>query len=755
MVGIKAQAPAEPQQNPYLPQGVDVRRMEVFGGINTSRTRSGIPDEQCAWIDGFIPVDAHNLRTLYDAGGSIYTAGGGATITCFFSGNLGTTPILVIFRSDGMVHQLNLLTNEIKQILPINTILNPDSLHVDVAQWAQQYIIIVSDQVNGYWLWDGTNLYGAGTLSPQVTITNPGSSYQTVPAVVVSGGTGTGVVAQAQIGGGFVTGITIVNPGSGYSVGDILTVNILGGATGGSGASLTAVLTHQLGGSGGSLQLNFVSIGGRYFVLGNVTILNGGSGYSFNTVATISGGNVINNDNATISIGVVGGVITSVTVTHQGSYLTLSPSPTVTITDTGFFTVTSVTVNSGGSGYSQSTTVTASGGGSPQVQATFKPVIASGVITSVLVQTGGVYGSNTPPALTVNDTPVTAQATVLLMPFGVQGAVVEVFSNRVWVFRQNKYQFTAPSSFSDFATSDGGGTQTSGDSTLRAAYIRAVNTNGFLFTVGDSSLSYISGVQTSGSPPTTTYTNQNADPQVGTSYPAAVITFGRDILMANGEGIYRSQGGAMAKISDELDGVYKTVANFNGLQLSAAVATLASQAGPSYSKKVAIFLIPIVDPVSGQTVNKLLMWDGQRWFAAQQHVALTFIGSSEINSVITPFGTDGLAIYTLLGTPTNTMQKAVRSKFWGEPMFLRSAGAFFAQIDYYNANTNSLSVAIDSEVASTSYPITTPNTVGSFTPAQAVASTGTLTGMTIQTTAQDAALVMAMMTDSNVGYRGN
>src|SRR5262249_53834866 len=161
----------------------------------------------------------------------------------------------------------------------------------------------------------------------------------------------------------------------------------------------------------------------------------------------------------------------------------------------------------------------------------------------------------------ITDTAVTASATVMLMPYGVQGNAVETYQGRVWVAKDATIFFTAPGSFSDFSTSNGGGNFTSSDSFLQIGFVQLISANGFLYLVADSSINYISGVQTTGSPPTTTFTNQNADPEVGSPYPASVETFGREIMFANAFGIHVCNGAQVQKVSEPLDGVYNTVAN--------------------------------------------------------------------------------------------------------------------------------------------------------------------------------------------------
>ena len=68
-----------------------------------------------------------------------------------------------------------------------------------------------------------------GGLAPNqfvssVTVLNPGSGYTSVPAVQFSGGGGSGASAQATVSAGSVTGITVLTPGSSYSSAPTVTV---------------------------------------------------------------------------------------------------------------------------------------------------------------------------------------------------------------------------------------------------------------------------------------------------------------------------------------------------------------------------------------------------------------------------------------------------------------------------------------------------------------------------------------------------
>lgn len=740
---------------------------EKFAGVNTVTTRTGVPDEQAYWIDGFMYLAARNLRTLYGIGSALYTASGGITIVCFYFYNIGSTPYVIIFQSDGSAVQVNTSTGGTTTVLASGTIRNPNIVNLGVSQYGQQYLLIAAKQTNGYWIWDGALLYTAGTLAPQVTLTDVGSGYIGPPNLVtVTGGNGSGATFVATESGGVITGVSITNPGENYLAGDEPTLVFSGGTQAGTGASLTAVLSHEAGGSGASLTCVMQSEG-FYVIVVSVTINNGGSGYSPETTINVSGGNP--QTAAVLSPVITSGAITGVNIINSGVYDTLT-APTATVVDNGYYYVSSVTINNGGSGYGPNRSITASGGGSPISQATFTSGLASGVITSVTVNSGGNYGSNTAPTLTVTDSASNATGTVSLAPFGISGNAIETYQGHVWVFNGDVFNFSAPGSVSDFATSDGGGSDQSSASYLKVGYTGAVSTNGFLFIIGDSSMDYISGVTTttpSGGSPTTTFSQNNCDPEIGTPYPAAITTLGQDILIANSVGIFVSSGGAFVKQSEPLDGIYNTVPAsqfssnpFNGFQLSAAKATI-------FSKRAWMVLVPIVDPVSGDTVNKLLMYNGKQWWATQQDVALTFIQGQEINSIYTAWGTDGTHLYPLFNQPSTAFTKTLQTKLWDDPGGYETTKAdtrFWSVWECYNTTDTAITVDIDAigidgsgnQYANTqTYDITGPTATGFFiTLPQAIGQQGIFTGMTISTQAADMALVSVKVAAGDVQYRG-
>jgi hypothetical protein len=749
---IQAQPPQPQQTTPYVPTQLEPLRFEQFDGINTTTTRPGVPDEQAYWLDGFMPIAPRNLRVLPDLGTTLFTRTSSNTVIFFEFYNLSGTPYMVVFQSDGSVIQVNVNTQATTTIMAAGGISNPLITNVGVSQWGQQYLLIVAGQANGYWVWDGAVLYTAGTLAPTVTITNAGQGYQSAPVVIISGGSGTGASVVGQIANGVVTGASFISAGSGYLAGDSVVLTFTGGTVTGSGGSVVALMTTSAGGSGATFGA-FLSPSSGVWILSSVSVTAHGNGYSQFTAMGISGGSVFSAP--IISPVISGGSIVSVTILYSGGYSTNNPG-VVSISDPGNTYVSSVSVVAHGTNYSPTTKLTGTGGSTPVVQASYRPAINSGSIASVVVTSGGSYGGTVAPTITITDTASTATATATLMPFGISGTSVETYQGYVWVVSGPILYNSAPGSISDFATSDGGGNKTSTSSKLRIGYTRLIATNGFLYTIADSSIDYISGVQTAGSPISTTYSWLHADPETGTPYPEGAMTYGRGLLLCNAFGIHVMYGSQAQKISEPMDGVYNTVANFGGAQLSVAEQTL-------FGRKIAIALIPIVDPVSGVSATKLLCWDGKRWFASPQSKTLTYIKHQEINSQIIAYGTDGTVVQPIFTTPSAEFTKTAQTKLWDAPggyQFDKGASRFWSMARYNSTVSTSIVVSVDSVnnqnvYGSTTYTIAGPSVASLFVfPAQAVGQQGPLMGMTIRTNCPDMQLISAMLQPEEAEYRG-
>jgi len=530
-----AQQPQQQQEQAAQPQQMVV--FEGFTGLNTQASRYGIGDKECAIMDGWFPAGNDNARIIPDNGPAVYTVPPGLTISYYDFFNIGATPYAVIFPSDGRIVMLNTATGVTTQLTSPGVIANPGGGGVGVTQWGSTYALIVSDQPNGYFVWDGA-----------ATITTPGN---TIP----------------------------------------------------------------------------------------------------------SGGGVV--------------------------------------------------------------------------------------------------------------------------PTGIRGTAIETYQSRVWIANGSSVVFSAPGSVVDFSTPSGGGSFTSNDPSLRVKYTVLKAANGYLYLFGDSSLSYLANPQTGGSPVVTTYSLQNADPEVGTIWPNTVDVLGSNIVFANSTGAQVSLGGRVAKVSDSLDGVYSSLPNFGGLIPSAAKATM-------FGRRVWSLLLPVVDQVTLQPTNKLFIWDEKRWCSASQSAALTFVQHQEINSVITAWGTDGTSLYRLFQTPSVALTKTIRSKFWapaGGYARTKAENRIWGLARVSGGVSVSLGISVDSEKGSSTKTVTLAPAIAAWTnnvgaavvwtnnvgavvtwftrsedtivfPPNDCGQAGALVGFTVSTNAADMALVSVATMPVDVGYRG-
>lgn len=437
-----------------------------------------------------------------------------------------------------------------------------------------------------------------------------------------------------------------------------------------------------------------------------------------------------------------------------------------------------ITITNGGSGYTTAA-ISFTGGSGSGAAAT--ATIVGGIITKIVITNPGTgYVASDTVTVVITGDGSSAAATVGIMPFGVSGNTVETYTSRVWIGNGANGTFSAPSSVTDFSTASGGGTFTSNDSFLRVGYTAFKQSNGFLYLIADSSINYISGVQTSGSPtPTTTFTNQNADPEIGSPWASTVDVFSRNIVFGNAFGAHVSYGGAVTKISDALDGIYNTVPNFGGFIPSAAKAII-------FGRRVWMLLLPIIDQITSQQVNKLMMWDGKKWWTSQQDITLVYIQHQEINSVITAYGTDGVSIYPLFQQPSTGFTKTLQSKLWSQPggyEFTKASTRLWGLANIYSLDQPELFISVDNENSSSTnpiifgaFPVTIVNVNGVVVPVinslgqtvvilgaalgisvsqpTSVAQQGALTGLTVSTTAADVALISLSLQNEVVQYRG-
>lgn len=447
------------------------------------------------------------------------------------------------------------------------------------------------------------------------------------------------------------------------------------------------------------------------------TITSGGSGYTSVPTVTVYGGS---GTGATVTAGINNGSVTSLTITNPGSGYLTSDIPQLLITGGGSDNgarltavltagvITSVTVVNGGTGFTFPPTLTVTGGGGSG--AVLAAVLTVDVITSVTVTNGGTKYTSVPAIFIQTGVNRAASGTISIMPFGVSGSSLETYQSRVWLPYPNQtnnqanggtFLVTAPGSLTDFSTVNGGLIFTNSDSFLRAQYTNIKQSNGYLYPFGDSSVSVISNVQTSGSPATTTFNYQNTDPQIGTSWRDSLQAYSRTLLLGNPLGIYGLYGGAVTKVSAKIDDIFtNAVFASPGLIPTSAVANI-------YNQKVSMTLMTIKDPVTALTRNAMIAWDERQWYIFSQSADLIYIGTRIISSNITAWGTDGASLYQLFSTPSD-IPKRIATKLYGQDSFLIQKNAMGIYVQVQNLSYPSDGVVFESMAIETehgSYPV--------------------------------------------------
>jgi len=696
---------ASPQQTPGLPENMDVIAFEGFEGINTQFRRLSTPPNQLWWCDGFMPFAKNRLRAMPS----------NAVTDIGFTAPAGT--IIVSFK----FFSLKSLTN--------NT--------------GQQYVVIFTSDGAGTFLknisgtWTTVLSLGAGTFTVNVIT---GSPYGTTLP-------GYNNPYAVQWGNQYL----LIVAANGYFM--------FTGSTEGTGAT-PAVLY-----SGGATTSSVSPI---------VTIRAAGSGYnSATTTVTVAGGS---GSGATFKAGFTGGQLTSIIVTNAGSGYTVTNG----IGSVIGFTVTN-TGGVGGAHTDSVATVTPVAGNTPTTAAViWYDVTATGNVKNVRIVNSG-EGYTSPPTLafpdagpaaagttTISTSPATlalyitdsssphpvggAQATVALMPVGVAGSAIETYSTRAWVANGGKILFTAPGSPVDFGSTNGGGVITSTDSFLKNSYINLFQSNGFLYVTADSSTNYISGVTTSGTPVTTTFSNVNIDPQQGTTLRDSMQVFGHKIIYVAQDGIHAVNGGIVQKISSELDGFFDT---YNGNTFD-QFAPSSAQAH-IYGQLCYMVLLPVPDPVTNVSSIKLVLWNGARWWTSPQSVNLIRLDTFEYNGDVTAYGSDGQKIYQLFDTTApSTFTKKIMSRLFVNPSYLLTKRALrlLGLVYKDSATAPAITANIDNAnpSASTSYALgalTDPQWLQSgqkfFT--TNVEQTGYVLGLTISTTEANIDLQSFMLVD--------
>jgi len=164
----------------------EIFTLDQWKGLNQQGRRGTIDDQEEFWNENYFAIGPGNLRTCWGHGPAIYTAPTGVQILRIFFGFIGyPTPQFAapgppyggrlgwMFLSDGTVDQVDLDTLQVTHIGQIWEPIAPQ-YWASAVVWRPRFFGSVEGQPGGvlfgspqgFYAWDGTNLYGPGDMAP-------------------------------------------------------------------------------------------------------------------------------------------------------------------------------------------------------------------------------------------------------------------------------------------------------------------------------------------------------------------------------------------------------------------------------------------------------------------------------------------------------------------------------------------------------------------------------------------------------------
>ena len=436
--------------------------------------------------------------------------------------------------------------------------------------------------------------------------------------------------------------------------------------------------------------------------VGQIGIVQGGTGYTSAPAVIISAPNSANGVQATAVATITANVVSSITITEAGTGYT--SSPTVTFNGGGgsganavsgittFATGTvSVLVTAGGTGYTNASnlTVTIAGGGGANAAA--QGIVSGGIVTQVVMtNVGSGYTNASNITVTIaggGGTNATAKAIINTEPVvGIQS-----FSGRVWIANGRTVTYSGAGSYSDF-TSVSAGTVTLTDATLHGNITQLLSANNFLYIFGDDSINVFSDVRVTNAG-TTLFTNTNVSASVGSKLPYAIYPYFRSVLFMNNYGVYALVGSTTTKVSDALDGVFPYI-DFTS---------------PVYAGQVllnnilcAAFNFKYTGGLGTSSSSRYIqaIFFEKKWFFTSAGSDLAYITSAPLAGKINLYGSNGNSCVRLYADASSAINSYVQTSLNPMKDPIRTKQALKVGIEATLSTGAEITVTVDSETGS-------------------------------------------------------
>ncbi len=604
-----------------------------FGGINTQAKRQAIQPNEFAWIEGIMPI-GHGRLAILAANTAVATVPSGLAYN-WLQVSLGGVNYMAFVTTTGHAYLMALDGSYAIVEMTDPTTPQLSFTGVTIQVWNAERVLFM-DPVNGYASWKDGIWYRNGTLID--VIVTDGGAYTAVPTVGFVGGGGAGATAVANMG---INGGQAINTaGTGYAVGDILTM------VGGTFDSVGKLKVITVGGAGDVTNVA-VFDPGSYTALPTAPVsVTGGAGtaFDFNPVYAVL----------------------SVTVTSGGT-APYSDPPTVTFTASGESgLVDPLVISAAGTGYVPGEILTLVGGTFTTAATVKVLVTVGGGVNQVQVVERGVYsivpgdpiattgGGADDCTLTGNwNGALTAKATAVLVTGPETGQDIATFANRVWIAQGRKLIYSAPDSWYNFV-SDGAGEKENTDSTLHSIIERIIAANNFLYYFGIDSCNVVGDVQVNALGDTV-FSDTNLTSSIGSQQYSTFIAYYRSVLFMNPTGVYSIYGSTPIKMSDPLDGIFEQW-DGNAVKSAGTVSI--------YNILCAAFFLTATPPGETDERSFLGIFFNRKWFLAPLPTGIILIGGAIDSAVQALFATDGTTIYKMFDDPDTPITWRVITPYW-------------------------------------------------------------------------------------------
>jgi len=536
-------------------------------GMETREQRDAISPGLWSWLMNFQPIGRRTLRAMNGKATTLYTLAGD-TILNGRTYIIGTTYYAVLFTSLGAAYQINLTSGAATTIGTAGTFWSGSGQFPHAVDFGNSGLLIVSPL--GYWAWDGTTLFAAGSAAPS-WLTGQSGSF-TLDGTATNGSPN---VTNVPSTAGLIAGMVITGV-AGFAANDFVASFT---ATGFAVESVPSAAPDNFTGTTGPFVFTFSPL---------------------HIVAKPTNGSNVITFIGNVPVDIVAGM-------------------------------SAVAV-----GFAAGTTVT----GEPSA--------------TTLTLSNNYTGTDTYLAFTF----------AWDMPTGISGTAIEIYNGSPWIVNGRTILASAPGNGADFAVSDGAVSLTVQDSYVQDGYSGLKQLDGFLYLFAHGAVDVISDVQTSGSPPTTTFLRVNVSPKIGTPWRDTIVSLPSSIAFSNTTGVYEVAGGQARKISDPFDGVFEKATypvastDPSGYHASACVTT---------QNKVICYALtismPDPDDINQVYVPCLAMWDGQRWFLASQEVSPLVIFEQDNDSNLVAWASDATHFYQAFQQASGTLAKKAKSWF--------------------------------------------------------------------------------------------